>query len=61
MYITYNAEKTEIHTIKQCVVAALCCSAKFIDSEQIKSAGLLHVVSEKNFLRQKHIRMETNV
>ena len=61
MHSSCNVEETEIHTIKQCAVAALCCSTKFIDSEQIKSAGLLHVVSERNFLRQKHIRMETNV
>jgi|GEM_PF-2387091 len=61
MHSSCDTEKTEIYIIKQCSMTALFCNSKITGFDQIKSAGLLHVVSEKNFLYEKDIRMETNV
>ena len=61
MHSSCDTEKTEIYIIKQCSMTALFCNSKITGFDQIKSAVLLHVVSEKNILYEKDIRMETNV
>lgn len=55
MHSSCDTEKTEIYIIKQCSMTALFCNSKITGFDQIKSAGLLHVVSGKRIFYMKKI------